>query len=186
MRYQTRPLGAWTDPITANRKPSYLFRAAWSDTLTLLGAETDKLGAQLVVLQVDATERDIRNDGLLRANARLTSPRVRISFESVHGPLTYATDSYDHWQANIRALALALQALRAVDRYGVTKRGEQYRGWLAIEAGSPVGLEEAPALLDSYGGERAAIKKTHPDHGGDQAAFLAVQRARDVLAGASS
>jgi hypothetical protein len=38
------------------------------------------------------------------------------------------------WQANVRAIALALEALRAVDRYGVTKRGEQYQGWTALPA----------------------------------------------------
>lgn len=38
------------------------------------------------------------------------------------------------WQINLRAIALGLEALRKLDRYGITSRGEQYTGWRAIEA----------------------------------------------------
>ncbi|NJP33710.1 molecular chaperone DnaJ [Micromonospora thermarum] len=134
--YQIRPLngGGWTGPSTVGRWSHYRFRAAWGDTLDLLLHEAGLLGADLVVIQVDITEADLRRDGMVRAHAQLRHPGVRVSFDSVHGPLTYATDAYDRWQANVRAIALALQALRAVDRYGVTRSGEQYRGWTAIAA----------------------------------------------------
>ncbi len=88
------------------------------------------------MLQIDIREQALRLDGGLRANARpVDFPGVRISFESKHGPLTYATDTHEFWQHNVRGIALGLQALRAVDRYGVTKRGEQYTGWKALPAG---------------------------------------------------
>lgn len=150
MRYEIRPLGTWTDPVTKNRASSSRFRASWQSTLDLLARETEMLGAPLVVMQIDVTEGDLRRDGMLRAGAKVNFPGVRVSFDSKHGPLTYATDAYDRqysgdmpgWQANVRALALALEALRAVDRYGVTKRGEQYCGWLAIEAGGSKTTEQ--------------------------------------------
>ena len=41
----------------------------------------------------------------LRATARTWTPRVRVAFDSNFGPLTYATDRYDWWQDNIRAIA---------------------------------------------------------------------------------
>jgi hypothetical protein len=190
MRYEIRPLGTWTDPVTTNRASSARFRATWQSTLDLLGRETELLGAGLVVMQIDVTEGDLRRDGMLRAQAKVGFPGVRVAFDSKYGPLTYATDAYDRlyggdmpgWQANVRALALALEALRAVDRYGVTKRGEQYRGWLAIEAaGSKTTEQEARDLIASYGGVREAVKATHPDRGGDPAAFHEVQDARRVL-----
>lgn len=131
------------------------------------------------------TRDEIRLDGRPRANARPRTPAVRISFESRHGSLTYATDRFDDWRDNLRAIALSLEALRAVDRYGVNKGGEQYLGFMALGAGSSE-VEAARALIDSYGGDREALKKTHPDHGGSHEAFIAVQRAREVLAGASS
>jgi hypothetical protein len=75
-----------------------------------------------------------------------------------------------------------MTALRAVDRYGVSRHGEQYRGWTAIEAGpSTAARAEAEALLARYGGEREALKATHPDRGGSEEAFRKVQDARRIL-----
>lgn len=145
MRYVFRPLGPWTEGDTPNRRGSHVFKASWSDTLNLLARELDYLEASNVVLQADVTEADVRLDGMLRANARVNHPGVRVAFNSKFGPLTYATDAYerwysygklDGWQANIRAIALGLEALRAVDRYGVTRRGEQYTGWKALPSGN--------------------------------------------------
>lgn len=45
--------------------------------------------------------------------------------------LVYATDCCEFWQHNVRSIALGLQALRAVDRYGISRRGEQYAGFKA-------------------------------------------------------
>jgi hypothetical protein len=131
---------------------------------------------------------------------------VRVSFGSHHGPLTYATDTFDHWQTNVRAIALALSALRAVDRYGATKRGEQYTGWKALP---PAGAqtperrrEEAAQLLSRLSGGpdtrgaalvllhdpevrtrafRAAARTHHPDRGGDPAMFRRLTDARELL-----
>ncbi len=45
--------------------------------------------------------------------------------------LVYATDVCDFWQHNVRSIALGLEALRAVDRYGISRRGQQYAGFRA-------------------------------------------------------
>lgn len=182
MRYEYRPIERWADQVTKNRQRSQ-FRAHWSDTLDLLAGETEKLGAKLVVIQLNVVAGEIRRDGMLRANTRVDFPGVRIAFDSRYGPLTYSTDRYTTWQDNVRAIALSLQALRSVDRYGVNKRGEQYTGWLQLEASPGADVAEAQSLLDSYGGEAAALKATHPDRGGSVEAFRLVQRARETLAG---
>jgi hypothetical protein len=50
--------------------------------------------------------------------------------------LVYATDVCESWQHNVRSIALGLEALRAVDRYGITRRGQQYAGFTGyLEAG---------------------------------------------------
>jgi hypothetical protein len=145
MRYEIRPLGHWTDPETRDRKGSGVFKAGWQSTLDLLGCEAKQLGAALVVVQVDVREADLRRDGMLKATAKAGHPGAVVSLDSKFSPLRYAADRYEPrwsgdppgWQANVRAVALALEALRAVDRYGVTKRGEQYQGWTAIASASP-------------------------------------------------
>ena len=152
MRYDIRPLVAWTDPETPVRRSSSRFKASWADTLEFLSAEISKVGGkEPVVLQVNVTEGDIRLDGMLRANAKVGHPGVVVSFDSDFGPLRYATDAYEKdwshgmpsWQANIRAIALTLEALRAIDRWGVSKRGEQYTGWKALPSGGSVTFPSA-------------------------------------------
>lgn len=214
MNYLIRPLGPWLEPVTENRRGAHLFRASWQDTLDLLGKETDLLGATQVILQIDVTDGELRRDGMLRHHARVDFPGVRVAFDSIHGPLTYATDAYERngaskltsWQANIRAIALALEALRAVDRYGVSGRGEQYRGWNAISArpaemtreqaaefiaywaGAEAG--EVSAWADRIAADRAelsrayrlAAKRAHPDVTCDDGDTMArLNAARDLL-----
>lgn len=189
---QVRPLSG-IQPRPGNRYSQ--FSASWRHTVSLLAKELNALDAKKIVLGLDIQERDIRLDGLPRANARLGDPTVEIAFESKHGPLQYATAEFTTWQDNVRAIALSLEALRAVDRYGVSKRGEQYRGWRAIPAsvGDPTDRiqtrEDAYAVFGQYaenGGSpqevvRAAIRATHPDHGGDPVEFRKVLRAKEIL-----
>lgn len=216
-----RPLAGWPYPATARRR-SAPFSAGWADTKRLLATEVDHLCAGLVVVEIDVAEGEqaFRVDGNLRASARTTDfPGVRVSFDSRHGPLTYATDRYEFpyagqkpsWQANARAIALSLQALRAVDRHGVTRSGEQYRGWQALPPGiapePPMTVERAAQLLVEHGHADGmaeftvaqvlaapayarrlfvrAARQHHPDVGGDRALFERLVAARDLLAGAS-
>lgn len=197
MKATFRPLqwaGAQTPP--SKRRPRWTFKASYSETLLLLDSELEKLGASELVLEADFREQDIRIDGQVRANARQPEfPGVRIAFDSKHGPLVYATDAYEFWQHNVRAIALSLQALRAVDRYGVTKRAEQYTGWRAIGTGpadAVVTTEVARDLLLALVGEvdgdnsnlalyRRAVKIAHPDRGGTRGAWDTLQQARAVL-----
>lgn len=154
MKYTIRPL---VDRHWLRSKDRLVsrFTATWTDTLELLEREVFALhraGQPDPVVMVDATEGDLRRDGQLRANARLASPAVALAFESIRGPLTFRCDRYsagsygsrmEPWQHNVRAIALTLEALRAVDRYGATSSGEQYKGYLALEAG-PTAMPAAP------------------------------------------
>lgn len=164
-----RPL-QWDRPRTPvdQRRSRWPFKAGWSDTLNLLQRELGYLDARNCVLEADFREYDLRQDGMPRANARQPDfPGVRIAFDSKHGPLVYATDTHDFWQHNVRAIALSLEALRSVDRYGVTKRAEQYTGWKAIGSGptampaGPMSREEAAKhiaqVVDPVGGGREGI-----------------------------
>lgn len=209
----------WTDPITEPRTVSP-FKAGWTDTLDLLRREVDAITDtdQLVVIEVDTAAGNIRNDGGMRADAKVEFPGVVVSFDSRHGPLRYATDEFlragwqsyrmPAWQCNVRAIALALEALRKVDRYGVTHRGEQYTGWKALGSGmampaAQMSVDEAARVLHAAGSPeslevphtslignprliglayRAAAKHLHPDVGGDEAMFKRVTEARDLLA----
>lgn len=179
------------------------FSALWGTTVAELSRELRTLSAKRIVLEADFRQRDIRVDGLPRADARTASPGVVLAFESKHGPVQYPCGAFIDWRDNVRAISLSLEALRRVDRYGVSKRGEQYRGWLALPAGADdtfgIHTEEQAwaALADAAGvprdtsplmgglSENEVVKRalfaTHPDRGGNPEAFRKVQRAREVL-----
>lgn len=196
-----RPLVAWPGPVTTDRRRSP-FGASWPATTDLLGRELFHLGARDVVLQIALEERDIRNDGLPRANARKPyHPGVVLAFNAPGlGPLKYQTDAFDDWQANVRAIALGLEALRKVDRYGITKKGEQYAGWKALGAGGPepaMTVEAAARFIAAHSGAphtgvaadpavyrqayRGATKRLHPDADGSTEEFQRLQEAKRVL-----
>lgn len=182
-----RPLPIWPYPETPNRRSRYIMRASYQDTLGLLERELGYLGADAALLAAGFREGDIRRDGYPRSDARQPShPGVELSFDSPHGRLVYRTDAYEIWQHNVRAITLGLEALRAVDRYGITSSGEQYAGWLQL------GTTEDPAtrgreLVGAAGGNVAdALRRAHPDHGGtpaDLAAVQAYRRSIPALAG---
>jgi len=175
--------------------------------MVLLERELGQLEAENVVLQMAVTDAEIRVDGWIRANARPQHPGVILTFESVHGPLSYAVETFTDWQANVRGIALALEALRKVDRYGVTKSGEQYKGWKALpaKAGTTMSARAAANVIvdlsPGWVGEfrdysvdqvltvrtafkhcyRAAAKASHPDAGGSPERFQLLQQAKAVL-----
>ncbi len=134
-------------------------------------------------------EADIRLDGWPRATAQPPAhPGVAVSFDSSRGRLVYATDVCEWWQHNVRAVGLGLEALRAVDRHGITRSGEQYAGFRAIGATTTAHLatesvvERGHRLIAEHGSEREALRRTHPDAGGDRADFEAVIAARRAAA----
>lgn len=103
--------------------------------------------------------------------------------------------------------ALALEALRKVERYGVTNDNQQYRGFTAIGSGTPMpavqmtemealeflrihaGWDSGPDHDDPEDIDRAyrqAAKKLHPDAGGSTVDFQRLQEARRLLDGVRS
>ncbi|RBO73500.1 molecular chaperone DnaJ [Microbacterium sp. H6] len=197
------PIGEWPTALTANRQPSK-FSAPLSDTLTLLDREIYQLvetraQQESAELLIAVPPGAFRADGRPYANAKPEHPGVIFSIDAPFGHLSYPCDTYPQWQDNLRAIAKTLEALRMVERYGVSKRSEQYRGFLAIEAtATPAGfanLDEAWTflcrLVESEGTVlnvatarvvlRNAQRATHPDHGGDAAIFQRVTLAEAKL-----
>lgn len=176
------------------------FDTPFRKTVSLLAREIRFLRGERIVIELDITEDQLRIDGMPRSGARLGSQAVRVSFESKHGPVRMETGEFHTWQDNVRAIALALEALRSVDRYGVSKRGEQYRGWRQIEAatGNPEDAVRTPeharevlarsldvplnAIRGTEAEVRRALRRTHPDSPrGDETKFRMVVKAREVL-----
>lgn len=201
MEYQWEPLGQWPGKEPGEPKWSR-FHANRTDTMDRFERELQCLGATRVVIQADIDRSQLRMDGTLRNNATFNSSRVIVSFDSRHGPMCFPCATFSTTWCNVRAIALSMEALRKMDRYGVTQTGEQYRGWAAlpppgVNGGFRDSNEAAEFLALIVGVSRSNIldadntlretffrmaeKKTHPDLGGDPAEFDKVQKARKVL-----
>lgn len=204
-----QPIERWPGKET----PSYVqkrspFDAPWTATLDLLDRELHQLRAKLVVIQAFVKPGQLRLDGGLRSGTNPSRPGIILSFDSKNGPMMFPCDTFDKWGDNLRAIALALEALRKIDRYGVTSRAEQYTGFKAlpqpetIETRIPT-REAALAFIfkvvtcttmeiDAMRRGNAAIIAdvirraqfiTHPDRKGDPDDFKRVMRCEQLLKG---
>jgi hypothetical protein len=155
------------------------FTAPYEATRDLLLREVRMLGAPRVIVELAIKETDLRQDQQPYAHTKPAHPGVIVAFESCHGPLKYTVDRFADWRENLRAIGLALKALRMVDRYGVTHKGEQYAGWKQLPSGENSLRDRGDELIREHGSVPQALKATHPDHGGDPDDFRAVQAARE-------
>ncbi|SNS59050.1 molecular chaperone DnaJ [Rhodococcoides kyotonense] len=191
-----RPIVTWPSGQTAIRQRSN-FSAPWRSTLDLLDRELHYLGTgnrnAPAVLQIAMREQDFRLDGMPRANAVPSHPGVILAIESNKGPLSFPCDRFDRWQDNLRAIALALEALRKIDRYGITPNAEQYTGWkqlgTAADSQTPEaalrylkrvsGSQLAQTTEQTY---RKARANAHPDrNNGDRSQWDRVEEAAAIL-----
>lgn len=205
-----RRLESWPGTLLKpGERRSSLFRSKWTDTTQLMDRELWYLSARAVVLQMAVQQSQIRKDetGLL-AHVQPEHPGVVLSFNTSRGALSYPCDTFLSWRDNVRAIAKTLENLRAVDRYGVSKHGEQYTGWSQLPPGrpmpKPMTREEAAAFVtrwaDPHGripgmertlvagqmieaSYRSAAKNVHPDAGGSTEDFQRLQEAKRVLDG---
>lgn len=135
------------------------FKAGYSDTLNHIERELKHLGAREVTVQ--AGFRQVRQDGWPYSSAKPDHPGVVLQFRQGKDIVTFRALRYHTFEHNMRAIALSMEALRAVDRYGVVE-GQQYAGFkqLAAPTTAPSDTREAKlANLAANGateGERAA------------------------------
>lgn len=195
----------WPRKLTSNRQYSR-FKANYSQTVDLLERELSHLGAHSIAVQLAIRPEDIRLGGQMRAYTQPSHPGVILSFTGRYGAVTMPCDRYTHWHDNLRAIAVSLEALRAVDRHGVTTSGEQYKGWKQLPSGIEMGpavdtmtVEDAARVIaamcsipDFYQPMIGAVDtfktlyrrvalESHPDVGGNRAKWDKFQQAADVL-----
>ncbi len=203
MNIRFKPLGVWPRAEKTNRKRAP-FKSNYQGTLNLLEKELQHLGADDAELQVDMLQSQIAIHGWPKADARATTPRIILSFVAHRLPgapvRVFPCDAFLDWEGNLRAIALSLEALRKVDRYGVTATGEQYAGFKQIGATSTVTMSAIEAATNLEGASRLparvilgdvdvakeavriAIGRTHPDrNNGDRALYDLIEQARSVL-----
>lgn len=190
------PCEKWPGKKTRNRKKAP-FGVTYARMLDDLERELKHLGARDIVIQAYYRHEDIRNDGWPRSSApKPSDPGVIVGFSKTKGEeISFPCDTYLTYESNLRAISLTLTALRAIDRYGVTQHGEQYKGWAKLPpAPDRMTVQDAqqfivlhtgifPAtretLQDAY---RAAARKLHPDaSNGSNGQFIMLGNAKATI-----
>lgn len=215
MSIDIQPMAKWPEKDTTGRRNAP-FKSTWANTLELLAFELDKLSARHVTLSTMHSPHDVRLDGKLRGDS--TNPKhpgVILTFEKFEGwdeetqqskyvEMRFPCDTFGYWKDNVRAIALALEALRKVDRYGV-RSGSQYAGFKALPAGDftatmtpelaadfiakAAGMGNVPAIATSiiqnpvFGESvyKTAAKAMHPDKGGNADEFKKLESAMRLV-----
>lgn len=220
LNIQIRPVTLWPGKETEYPKRSQ-FKQTYKNTLELLEYELYRVNAQMdsLVIEMWVDARDIRLDGQLRVTAkpaikqgiifrfsRLTN--IRYSPErgcNVGTPqqLAYPCDAFDRWQDNLRAIALSLEALRKVERYGVFKYDEIISRLALPSAEGKVSTRESAAVfMEQHSGVamkeilfsdtarsaayRKAAHRLHPDKGGNPEEWVKLQEANKTLLAAGA
>lgn len=201
------------------------FKASYPKTVSLLKDELTRINARRVAIQSGHWGDDIRMDGLPRVNARVPRfPGVCLTFEKFtpsgkidaqnrplgsYVLLEFPCSTFNHWEDNLRAIALTLKAIRETKKYGVGRvdRDQHYEGFqhkrVEARAGAPsngkMTVEAAAAVIaacaeggwtsdviarsadEMEAAYRQAARNTHPDFGGTTVSMAAVNNAAQVL-----
>lgn len=188
------------------------FRATYTTTAKELERELYYIGAMNAVAQLDVESASefLRDGSGPRIDARMRSSAVVVTFQKQiqlgehwrDVPVTFACDRFAEWRDNIRAIALGMESLRRVERYGITSAGEQYRGFAALPSSTTPAITTeqaaeiirkraaaADATAESIAARadvakehvRSARSRAHPDAGGSGEDFNLVQEAARVL-----
>lgn len=200
----------WPKTAAENRDVGHHFRSGPARSLPTFDSgrkdvleELRKMGIKTCVI---SSSIDVRQDGVPRPHIdpnrhTIREPGVAIYFSRKGRPVVIAQDAYTTPGVNLRSLALALDAMRTLERHGGgTLAGKAFDGFTALPP--PAGMkpkrpwwevlrypadEEERELLSVAEIEarfRTLAKKLHPDAGGsdDVMAELNAARAEAIAA----
>lgn len=155
-----------------------------ADATNRLERECERLNAKNPVLSSNVS---LRLDGRPRSDKNPTDPGAAIYFSFRGKATVLACDTYHKVADNIAALAAHLEALRAIERYGVGTIEQALAGYKALPADTAAdwravfgfARESRPTVDQVQNAYREAAKVRHPDVGGTEIEMSHVNRARD-------
>ncbi|MBO6549134.1 MAG: hypothetical protein JJ964_05885 [Rhizobiales bacterium] len=114
------------------------------------------------------------------------APPVAVYFNSAGKSYCFACDKYKTKTSNLRAIGLTIESLRAIKRHGSSEMMEQaFRGFEALPAPKKSGWRTIfgydagynPSPFDLKTRFRKLAKRAHPDHGGSEGEWIALNEA---------
>jgi hypothetical protein len=156
-----------------------------SDGLARLTRELRRLGADQVIISSNLVTRD---DGLPYAKQRkvLDDPGIAVYFKLKGQPRVLACDKWNSAADNMAAIAGHIEAIRAVDRYGVGTLEQAFAGYAALPANTALDWrnvfgfppDRRVTLSEVDEAFREASRRAHPDAGGSHDAQARLSEAK--------
>jgi len=128
-----------------------------------------------------------RDGGLLASGRKPDDESIAIYFTRAGKPLAMACDRYHDAIGNLRSLALAIEAMRQLERHGGgTMMDRAFEGFAALPAPGRtpwwqvLGLSESATASEINVAYRKLAAERHPDRGGSEAMMADLNVARDA------
>lgn len=161
------------------------FKTGFGAAREKLFAEISRMGGKNPVL---STNVPLRNDGMPRANMPEPGDRgVAVYFTYKGREMCFACDKFINVRDNIYSIALTIEAIRGIERWGASDMMERaFKGFTALpeKASSPwrdvlkFGHDAKVTVDDIDSRFRELVLKHHPDHGGTPEEFQRIVEAR--------
>lgn len=163
------------------------FKVTMDSAQRFLHLEINRLGGRELIV---STNIPVRKDGMLYADwmsKKIDDPGVAIYFKYKGKDISMCCDQYERIWENVYALGKGIEALRGMDRWGVSDFLERaFTGFTAIpetiETFNCFDILEITSKADRNEIKQAYHKKAmilHPDKGGDPAEFNKLKVAYD-------
>lgn len=173
------PLGA---PRTKSPRRSVFRHTTFSKSVREVRDELTKLGAKTILISSNLAGDTVRNGD--HGCVAYWTVREKVGDAEVMVPHQLACDVWNRLDHNLHAIALSLESLRGLDRWGAIRRDQAFAGlralpagesgvvvarpWREVLGGFPDGLDREDLLALAKSRHRKLIAAAHPDRGGNQ------------------
>ena len=167
------------------------FKSTMDMAQRFLRMEIQRLGGTELIV---SSNLRIRNDGGLYADdlkKKINDPGVAIYFRRKKKDISLCCDQYSTVWENIYALGKGIEAMRGLERWGVSDFLDRaFTGFVALPESIAtrywwmlLGIDRNANKETVVNAYRQLIKKHHPDVGGDAREFMEIRKAyEDALA----
>jgi hypothetical protein len=161
------------------------FKATTDKARKKLLEEISRMGGEMPVISSNVP---LRSDGHLRADREPVDAAVAVYFQRNKKSMVFACDRYDYVRDNLHALALTIEALRGIERWGASEMMERaFSGFKQLNAENEgmswwrmLQVEAGATAAEIDAAYKKLAKFAHPDMpGGSEAAMGALNVARD-------
>ena len=174
------------------REKNHRFDVSLSQAFDELEDELERLGVDDYRYSFDARSR--QRDGRPYSRANPDDPAFVLRWSMDGEQFAVACDRWASLRDNVRSVGLYVREKRKMENRPVTTGASEFANARlpSADESAVAGDPPAHAVLDVApeatsdeieAAYRERVRDVHPDHGGSQAAFQRVQRARDTLLG---